>query len=442
MDHFFRAIVIGTLFSCGSAWAGENSDVSLSREVDKYLEKSASKWDDPSTLRPHWSNGLVFRSSDGSVKIKVGGRLMWDSFWGTQGSGDFGGNKLDAAGSGTYFRRVRLYMSGTVYSRTTFKVQVEFGKGDLAIKDVYVGLKGLWGSEGDLLLGHAKEPFSLSQMASSKNILLVERPMVVDAFAPFRNAGVFLFSRFAKKRIYASGSATWENTNGTGSAMSGGGGGAFTLRVAGLAIRNKEKKTLLHLGFSGSYRNFGDSTERYRARPNLGDKERVVDTGNFAAKSAFIWDFELLLIWRSVEIASEFLGSQTSGIDGGESHSFWGWYVELGWWITGESKNYSTKTFSVARTAPKRNFRDGSGGWGAWQLVLRYDYLDLNDKSVAGGEVSTLAVGLTWRWNPNTRMMFNLVYADVQSFGQAGNGVPAGSSGELFIFVIRVQFDF
>ena len=423
-----------------SAWADQNSDVSLEREVDKYLEKSASAWDDPDTLRPNWKHGIYFESSDGAFKIKIGGRLMWDTFWGTQGSNDFGGTKLAAAGNGSFFRRVRLYIGGTVYTRTIFAVQVEFAGGIAEFRNVYLGLTKLWGSGGTLRFGHLKEYFSLYVMTSSRFIQMMERPMPVSTFAPGYNSGVGLHSDFANKRLYAG--AFWGyGESGLQGQFMGNGGGVFTLRFAGLVFHDKDHKTLLHLGASGSYRNYSTNMTQFRTRPDVGGVERVVDTGLFPAESGVLWDFEFLFIWRSVDLIAEVLGAETTGPGAAEDHSFWGWYVELGWWITGESKAYSTKTFALTRTLPKRNFRDGQGGWGAWQLVVRYDFIDLNDKSVSGGETSAISAGLNWHWNPNTRILFNLIYADVKSYGQAGPA-PAGSSGELIIFAMRVQFDF
>ena len=61
---------------------------------------------------------------------------------------DFGGT--NPFGQGTYFRRVRMYMSGDVYGKTTFKIQLDFASSQL-FKDVYVGLKKIWGSGGTLL---------------------------------------------------------------------------------------------------------------------------------------------------------------------------------------------------------------------------------------------------------------------------------------------------
>ena len=68
------------------------------------------------------------------------------------------------------------------------------------------------------------------------------------------------------------------------------------------------------------------------------------------------------------------------------------------------------------------------------QIVLRVDGLDLEDGPAAGGKLQSLVAGVNWHWNPNTRTMFNLVFADVERG-------PAGT-GEHVAFAIRVAFDF
>ena len=124
-----------------------------------------------------------------------------------------------------------------------------------------------------------------------------------------------------------------------------------------------------------------------------------------------------------------------AGIPGVHYH---GWYTHVSYFFTGEHREYKTKSGVFTRVSPKNNF-DGEGGWGAWQLALRYSTLDLNDGAPGylGGEIDNITVGLNWHLNPNTRFMFNYINADVDSAT-----VPTVDAGTMDIFMVRFQLDF
>ena len=70
------------------------------------------------------------------------------------------------------------------------------------------------------------------------------------------------------------------------------------------------------------------------------------------------------------------------------------------------------------------------GGWGAWEVALRYSFIDLDDSAISGGTLSDITFGLNWHPNPATRVMLNYVSANLKDVGQAG------------IFMIRFGVDF
>ena len=74
-------------------------------------------------------------------------------------------------------------------------------------------------------------------------------------------------------------------------------------------------------------------------------------------------------------------------------------------------------------------------------LAVRYDETDLTDSGIAGGEQETITVGLNWHWNPNARVMFNYVMADISN-GPTGSLEAGKIEGEVTVFEIRFQFDF
>jgi len=77
---------------------------------------------------------------------------------------------------------------------------------------------------------------------------------------------------------------------------------------------------------------------------------------------------------------------------------------------------------------------DGQRGWGAWQVGLRFSYLDLNDKTIQGGTISDWTAGLNWYLNPNMKFQLNYIaeYRDM-------SGVPPGWINGVGV---RVAYDF
>ena len=143
---------------------------------------------DPLGMSTRWNNGLEFKSNDGNVSLKLGGRIMLDNAW-------FMGDSADE--DGTEFRRTRLMLSGKV-NQFEWKTQYDFARGDddkgdkgkrPAFKAVYVGVGGVPYGLGALRVGHFKEPFGLEELTSSKYITFMERSLT-SAFVPSRNVGV------------------------------------------------------------------------------------------------------------------------------------------------------------------------------------------------------------------------------------------------------------
>ena len=386
MHRLMTAIVIATFLTTVAHAEDKPADVSLSREVDQYLEKSAeSTWQEPNTMRAFFKDGLRLESNDGNFTMKIGGRLMWDNVW--RSSDEFGDNvTLDS----TYFRRVRLFVSGTIYKKFDFKVQVDFSKSTLALKDVYGKLKEI-SVIGSIKIGHFKEAFGLQELTSSKYIQVIERSTPIQAFAPAHNSGVAVENAWMDKRLTLQ---LWygRTTDDQGQAMADG-NSAITIRITGLAVWDEDKKTLLHFGLALSYRSI--NSFRARARPGVGDKDRLVDTGSFDAESSLLIGFEVAFRWKSVSVQAEYIMADVESVSEGDPN-FGGYYVELSWFLTGESRAYKKGSGTWGRTRPKRNFHGEERGSGAIQLVVRFDTLDLNDNAINGGEMDTLIFGANW----------------------------------------------
>ena len=76
---------------------------------------------------------------------------------------------------------------------------------------------------------------------------------------------------------------------------------------------------------------------------------------------------------------------------------------------------------------------------GAWEVGLRYSYIDLNDEDIQGGEEKNFTVGLNWYLNRNIRFMFNYIFAHVED---SNAGTQFLRDGDTDIFQMRFEIDF
>jgi phosphate-selective porin OprO/OprP len=209
---------------------------------------------------------------------------------------------------------------------------------------------------------------------------------------------------------------------------------AFAVRICAFFLHDKEQNRVLHVGIGYSLISTINDGIQLRARPDIGTGPRFVDTGTIAAAEENLFNAELLFHWKKLHAQLEFYGVDLSGAGGAEP-SFTGWYFEIGYFLVGGARHYSTDKKSVERPKIDQNFHAGGGGPGAWQVAFRYDTIDLTDSGIAGGTQDCFTFGVNWYWNPHMRVMFNVIWADI------GDGAPLGE-GEVTYFATRFQVDF
>ncbi len=393
----------------------------IEAQVEKESAEATKKKGTELTWR--WKNGLNFGSDDKAFKFKLGGRIMSDFAFMTEDDPikPLVGDGKDVTSE---FRRARFYLSGTIYDKIIFKAQYDFAGGDADVKDLYIGMQKLPGV-GTLKIGHFKEPFGLEELTSSKYITFMERSLPA-VFTPGRNTGIGVFKEeFEGRLTWALGAFLDANDYGDEGGQED--SVSVTGRITALPwFEGKEK--LLHLGLAYSWRDATDKDLRFRERPESHlTANRFVDTGTFAADSEHRLGIEAALVCGPFSLQGEYMFSDVDGLAGGPEPSFDGYYGYASYFITGEHRSYKKGAFS--RVKPKSNFLD-EGGAGAWEIAARYSSLDLTDEGIAGGELDDITVGLNWYLNPNVRVMWNYVNADLDDVGDAD------------IFQMRFQIDF
>ncbi len=375
-----------------------------------------------------WDKGFKVENKDKALKFKFGGRVMVDNAFMQQDSDlntRFG--KLTTKNA-VEIRRARLFFSGNVYNNIEFKLDLGFGGGEVALKDVYIGIKDI-PVIGTLRVGNVKEPFRFEMLTSSKYITFMERSLISD-YSPTRNNGILLFNEFNNNKIGVQ-AGLFRNANGkTANDEKANDGYVFTGRITGLPINNVGKKQLLHLGLGYSHRVSDVKEYAISSRPEAHlsgikyintntienvDNVNLVNIETVYTKGAFIAQAEYL----------------TAKVNANTTYNFASYYAQVSYFLTGEHKEYKSSYSGFNRLKPKNNFGSKENkGIGAWEVALRYSNSDFNNKDILGGEQTDITLGLNWYLNPVTRIMLNNVFADVKDSGKAN------------IFQIRLQLDF
>jgi phosphate-selective porin OprO/OprP len=195
---------------------------------------------------------------------------------------------------------------------------------------------------------------------------------------------------------------------------------------------------------------------RLRDTPELRvDGTQFIDTGSIPADDAGTIGGELAAqkgpFFAEAEYEDVFVGRS----DGPASPNFSGWYVEGSWMLTGENRLYNPS--SAAFDGPLVAHPVGGGGWGAFELALRYSDADLNFRpgapgtdpladAIRGGDQKVFAVGLNWYPNQIFHFMldFDHVEIDRLSPNAANFQTPVGAQiGQTYnVVAIRSQAAF
>lgn len=374
-------------------------------------------------MKIYWKHGgPLFTALDGKVQLGIHGRIMIDSTF----FGDVDRDLEEHVGgefhSGLRFRRVWWLFTGKITDHVFCVAQIGLSHEQIPYLEVWGQIQNLDECLGcfapDLKLGHTLEPIGLAWLTSSKHFQLTAWPLPTTTFTPGLNTGAILLSRGYDDRLTAQLGyfLVGADLKGEGEYRDG---SAITGRVTGLPWVGGENDTrFLHVGAGMSYR-FGLEGVRFRSKPDIELGPTVIDTGSIEADTEVFVDLEAALVLGRFSVQAEGMWVHVDA-GAGTDPDFWGWYVQASYLFGAESRRYSrtSAVFTGVRPGPKTFDCRGcvSGGW--WELVLRLDGVDLDSGAQPGGRCQDAVVGVNYAFNANTRMMLNLVHADVHDVGR------------------------
>ncbi|MBW2708286.1 MAG: hypothetical protein JRD04_03220 [Deltaproteobacteria bacterium] len=381
-------------------------------ETEKTVQKVLGKTNDI-PLEAVFDDGFYLRSREKDLfELRIGGLLQVDyRYFNYDSDADPDKNRFD-------IRRSRLLLTGHLYNRFFYKFQYEFqGAGGRRLLDAYVDTAVL--PFISFRVGQFKEPFSLEQYTSDKNIPFSERAMGFF-LTPRRDVGLMAHASLWKDRIYYG--VGIFNGDGVDDTVGGDSDSPeLTGRVVYAPFRSMGIPLWHGLQIGGSYSYAKVDRNNVKVDVRTSGLTPFFDV-NSAAKFNIIrdvdartrygaelaWAYGPLLLWGEY-INLQFTDVKTSDAQFDinlEDH-----YGSLLWMITGE-----TPTLKQGVIQPIRPLRSlWQGGWGAVGLAFRYDHFDGGDTTyeylvepgISVREATAYTIAVNWYLNPYVRLLLD-----------------------------------
>lgn len=381
------------------------------------------------TATPSWKGAPQLADKDSGWSFKPRGRLQYDAGW----VGKPDGVTDRGLGFTNELRRARLGVEGTIPGGFGYKFEADFADNNVELTDAILTYDFTKGAT--LTIGQHNNFQSLEELTSSRFSSFMERAAFTDAFNFERRLGIS--ATFATGDLTASAGVFTDNvtdlTNDDNNSMS------FDGRVV---FAPKMGETQLHLGGSAHFRDNRDlaeigTTTRYRQRPFVHTTDtRFLATPALAVEKETSYGVEAAAIHGPFHAAAEAHWLKADRLNPAPSATFFGGYAEVGYFLTGETRGYKNGIFD--RTKVLKPVTDG--GAGAFQINLRYDYLDLIDAGIIGGKQQGYEASLIWIPQDHVRFLLNygrMVYDDAAVVAAGGD-----RDYSIDVFGARAQVDF
>lgn len=422
-----------------------------------------------------WKNGLNVQSANKDFRVHVGGRTQFDITMFDNDPALLVAPALGGIGpqpDSLNLRRARLRVDGTMYETIDWVAEYEFNnfvsvpspnvQAPATTNPAFTDIQMTWTQlpvVGNFRVGNFKEPIGFEHLESDSFLDFMERSYLQDfVFGPFNGGytpGLDFFNWTNDQ------SATWAigifGNNSDNFGYSLGNDYALTGRVSWAPIYDEpsEGRYVMHFGVAGSTRGADENIVRLRTRGDIRSGPPGVlnpvyaDTGNIGASLQNIVAGEFALVFGSFSVVSEYVGTwiedatQPIGpvpVSRGTPF-FQGGYVQCGYFLTGEHEVYDRHRGTFDRITPYENafcVRSCDGeckGWGAWQVLGRYNTIDLNDNGINGGELNSFTLGVNWFWNANARVYLNYDFTN-------RSRVKTVAAGDINSLGIRFGYDF
>lgn len=279
---------------------------------------------------------------------------------------------------------------------------------------IMIALSKTW---GNVFIGRTKEGFSLNKVMTGYDGWTMERSPMNDATVPLLADG-FKWLGYLPKHGFMWNIGYYNDIFSKGQSFSSY-SSQEVARLAWLPIRAvSDTHSLLHLGINLRYGKPVNNALRLRSRPEDFLAPYFLDTGKFPATSTFMTGPEVYYRRRNWLFGGEYWIQKVSSPSTGNP-LFNGGDVGVTWVITGETRTYNTVGGFFRAVMPQRPVF--SGGPGAWELVSRYTYTNLDSGTIGGGRFGRFTEQLNWYLSHYVRLEVNYGYGHLDRFDLRGN---------------------
>jgi phosphate-selective porin OprO/OprP len=396
-------------------------------------------------------------SADGKNFIRLRGTLFADNR-------AFGGDSAPETADTFILRSVRPTIEGTFGGIYDFRFTPDFGNGRTSIVDAYAAARFNPGFA--VTVGKFKPSVGLERLASEPDLRFMERGLPT-LLVPNRDLGIqfsgdFAGGAFSYQVGYFNGVTDGGSSDNLPSPdVENDTGGDYAARVFFQPFINSDNFNLRGLGFGigstwqdldgaatnpylPSYRSQGQlSVYSYRANTATG---ATPNNATFANGERLRLAPQLYYYRGSFGFLGEYtqVKQDVSRIVGGVTLSDTltnsAWQGQFSWFVTGEEESFRGFT-------PGSTWQPGKPGFGAVELVARYQQLDIDDDAFAGGANSfanpltaisketSYGVGVNWYpWN-TVKLSFN--YDKTTFEGGAATGYRSDEQAFFTRFAIN-----
>jgi len=350
----------------------------------------------PDPVRITFKGAPEFSTADG-WSFKPRGRLQLDGGY-LAAPGSRASGQSDGRGFTSRIRRAFLGAQGTIPGGFSYRVEFDLANNATTANDLYLSYDD---GPFNITVGQHHPFTSMEQVESDLFLSFLERAAFIQAFNLERRVGVS--AGFRKDAIMLNAGVFTDDVG----ALTNDGNKSVSVDGR-LVLMPTFGDVQLHVAGSAHYRALGrfqaSLGQQYRARPALGTTDiRYVDTGVLTVNSETHIGTELAMKWRRLHMAGEAAWLHLDR-PGDADPTFFGGYAEVGFFLTPDSRTYRNGTFD--RTVPTRPL--GDGGFGALEINVRYDRLDLTDAGIGGGTQN--AIGASLIWTPAAYLRFMADY--------------------------------
>jgi phosphate-selective porin OprO/OprP len=386
-------------------------------------------------------DGFGFSSVKGDFAVQLKGVLQVDSR-------TFFDNPAVAGNDGLLLRRARPVLQGTVFRDFDFLFVPDFAPTTgPTIFDAYVNYR--YSPELQFQAGKYKVPIGLEQLQADRDILFNERSLVTD-LVPNRDMGFELHGDlFNGRASYAGGIFNGTSDGANSSNVDFANDRGFAGRLFFQPFKPTSVAALRGLGFgvAGSYETmstantaglpsttggtlpgyFTDGQQQFFAYNPTSNAVVVASQNHWRLSPQAYYYYGPFGLMGEYAISDQTVTRTVVAPFRSASLQNTAWEVTASWVLTGEDAAFA------GGVIPRRPFKPAEGGWGALQLVARYQELSIDptafplfsDPKTSARSAAGWSVGLNWYLNRNVLVKTSFSHTTFEGGGGAGTSAPA-----------------